>query len=93
MEQLLGNVFNVYKRFATAKSIEVGDFKTKEEAIEAMINHYKTNAKRGNFAYVISQCELEEMSGFVFRKTTLSLCGTDKHFYHKYSKDELLTMT
>lgn len=89
MEELLGNVFNVSKRFATAKSVEVGDFKTKDEAINAMIEHYRTNAKRGNFSYVISECELEEIGGVVYRKLTLSLCGTDKQFYHRYSKNEL----
>lgn len=92
MNKLTGNVFNVYKRFVTAKSVEVGDFETKEEAINAMIEHYKSNAKRGNFAYVISQCELEEINGVIFRKTTISLCGTDKKFYHSYTKEELATM-
>lgn len=92
MGVLLGDVFNVCKRFTTAKTVQIGDFKTKEEAISAMLEHYRTNAKRGNFSYVVSQCELEEIDGTVFRRTTLSLCGADNRFYKKYGKEELAKM-
>ena len=93
MEKILGNVYNVRKGFSTAKSIQVGEYKTADEAINAMLEHYKTNPKRGNFTYTISDSELREIGGIVYRTSILSLCEADKQFYHKYNKIELDAMT
>ena len=90
MGKSLGYVFNVSRRTATGKSANVGDFKTLEEAETAMKKHYMATPKRGQFYYVISEEELEEIGGTVFRKFCLVLSG-DGHrsYYKKYTAEEL----
>lgn len=92
MGQIIGKVFNVQRVHKTAKNVTVGDFDTLEQAKAAMLDHYKTNAKRGNFFYRISEEELEDIGGTVMRRFTISLAGEDGPYYKKFSMDELKEM-
>ena len=92
MSKLLGTVFSVSKNFKSAKSVDVGDFTTKEEAIDAMLAHYKSNPKRGNFKYTINQCELEEVGGTVFRKYTICFGSNNARYYGSFDKSILAEM-
>lgn len=92
MGQVIGKVFNVQRVPKTAKSVTVGDFDTLEQAKAAMLEHYKTNPKRGNFFYRISEDELEDVGGTVMRKFTISLAGDDGPYYKRFSMGELKEM-
>ena len=55
------------------------------EAQEAMLAHYKSTPKRGKFWYAISEDNLREIDGVVFRETCY-----DGQTYHKtFQMDEL----
>jgi len=90
MGKSLGFIFNVRRSTATGKSANVGDFKTLEEAETAMKKHYQATPKRGQFYYVISEEELEEIGGVIMRKFCITLSG-DGHrpYYKKYTAEEL----
>jgi hypothetical protein len=90
MGKSLGYVFNVRRSTATGKSQNIGDYKTLEEAEAAMKKHYTETPKRGKFHYVISEDELEDVGGVIFRKFCLVLSG-DGHrsYYKKYTAEEL----
>lgn len=90
MGKSLGYVFNVRRSTATGKSVNVGDFKTLEEAEAAMKKHYTETPKRGKFYYVISEEELEDIGGVIVRKFCTALYGDGKrNYYKKYSAEEL----
>lgn len=89
MSTKLGTVYNVTRSMAT-KSQNVGDYQTVEEAIAAMIEHYKNTSKRGNILYRISQDTLEEIGGIVMRYFTVSVSGKgEQPYYKKYNRAEL----
>jgi len=90
MGKSLGYVFNVRRSTATVKNVHIGDFKTLEEAEAAMKKHYTETPKRGKFYYVISEDELEDIGGVIFRKFCLVLSGDGKrNYYKKYTAEEL----
>lgn len=91
MGQVIGKVFNVQRVPKTAKTVTVGDFDTLKQAEEAMLEHYKTNHKRGNFFYRISEDELEDIGGTIMRKFMISLSGGG-NYYKRYSIDDLKNM-
>lgn len=92
MSELLGKVFNVSRVPASTHSVQVGDFKTLEEAKTAMIEHYKNNPKRGKFVYRIAEEEIEEIGGAVFRKFSMTIGVGESPYYKKFSMDELKEM-
>ena len=78
-------VYHVYRSTKTRKTVVVGDFETLAEAQEAMLAHYKSTPKRGKFWYVISEDNLREIDGVMFRETCY-----DGQTYHKtFQMDEL----
>ena len=87
MGKSLGYVFNVRRDTSTTHA-KIGDFKTLEEAKSAMLAHYNSNPKRGNISYRISEDELVETEGIVYRKTSIDLCGSGP-YYKKFSAKEL----
>ncbi len=90
MGKSLGFIFNVRRGTATGKSVNIGDYKTLEEAEAAMLQHYHETPKRGKFEYVISEEELEDIGGVTFRKFCMTLYGDGKrNYYKKYSAEEL----
>ena len=46
--KLVKTVYNVSKRLST-KTIDAGDYDTADQAIAAMLEHYKTNASEAIF--------------------------------------------
>ena len=91
MGQVIGKVFNVQRVPKTANTVTVGDFDTLQQAEEAMLEHYRTNPKRGKFFYRISEDELEKIGGTIMRKFMISLAGGG-NYYKRYSIDELKEM-
>lgn len=90
MGKSLGYVFNVSRRTATGKSANVGDFKALEEAEAAMKKHYTETPKRSKFYYVISEEELEDIGGVIFRKFCMALYGDGhRNYYKKYTAEAL----
>ena len=85
MRKSLGYVFNVRRSTATGKSQNIGDFKTVEEATEAMKNHYRETPKRGKFKYIIMEEQLEKIGSTIYRSFTMF----GKRYYKKYTAEEL----
>lgn len=54
-----------------------------------MLDHYKSQPKRGKFDYRI---ELENIGGTVFRRHTISLGLDAGPYYKRYKQDELKSM-
>lgn len=82
-------VFHVTRSTKTGKTVNVGDFDTVTQAQEAMLEHYNKTPKRGKFWYIISEEELEEIGGVVFRKFCTVLSGGDKPYFKRFMSDEL----
>lgn len=81
-------VFHVYKSNKSRKTVIVGDFDTLEEAREAMLKHYRSTPKRGQFWYVISEDNLREVGGVLFRET----CYGDGSYHKTFTANELKTV-
>ena len=92
MAEILRTVFNVRRVPKTARATTVGDFETLEQAERAMLDHYKSQPKRGRFDYRISEDELENIGGTVFRRHTISLGLGAGPYYKRYEQDELKSM-
>lgn len=86
-------VFHVTRATKTGKSVDVGDFDTVEKAHAAMLKHYKETPKRGNFYYRISEEELEEINGVVYRKFCMVLCGGGSPYNKRFTRDDLKKLT
>ncbi len=84
--------FCVSRSTKTGKTANVGDFGTLEQAQEAMLEHYRKTPKRGRFWYNISEEELEEIDGVVFRKFCMVLFGGNKPYYKRFMADELKSL-
>ncbi len=82
-------VFHVFRSTKTGKTVNVGDFDTVEQAREAMMEHYKKTPKHGKFWYSISEEELKEINGVVFREFCMVLSGGDKPYFKRFTADEL----
>lgn len=82
-------VFHVVRSTKTGKTVNVGDFDTVEQAHEAMLKHYKETPKRGQFCYRISEEELEEIDGVMFRSFCLVLSGGNKPYNKRFDSAEL----
>ena len=91
MAEILRTVFNVRRVPKTARATTVGDFETLEQAERAMLDHYKSQPKRGKFDYRISEDELEDFNGVAMRRTTLCLTSGGP-YYKRYDQDELKNM-
>lgn len=92
MSEIIGTVFSV-TRCTSTTSNDVGDFNTFDEAKAQMVKHFQSNAKRGNISYTISENQLENCNGAIFRLFTVNLSGNGKRaIYKKYSRSELETM-
>jgi len=85
-------VFHVTRSTKTGKMVNVGDFDTVEQAHEAMLKHYKETPKRGQFYYRISEEELKEIDGVVFRNFCLVLSGGNKPYNKRFDSVELKTL-
>ena len=85
-------VFHVARSTKTGKTMNVGDFDTVELAHEAMLKHYKETPKRGQFYYRISEEELKEINGVVFRSFCLVLAGGNKPYNKRFDSAELKAM-
>lgn len=85
-------VFHVSRSTKTGKTTNVGDFDTVEQAREAMLEHYRKTPKRGQFWYTITQEDLDEIRGIVFRTLCLALSGEDKPYYGRFMADELKSL-
>ena len=91
--KLVKTVYNVSKRLST-KTIDAGDYDTADQAIAAMLEHYKTNAKRGDFYYKITRENIEEdASGFQCRTISYNVCTLqDPDMHRTYNRRRLDTM-
>lgn len=85
-------VFHVCRSTNTGKTVDVGDFDTVEQAQEAMLKHYKETPKRGKFWYSISEEELKEINGVVFREFGMVLFGDNKPYFKRFMADELKSL-
>lgn len=85
-------VFHVARSTKTGRTVDIGDFDTVEQAHEAMLNHYKETPKRGQFYYRISEEELEEIGGVMFRRFCLVIAGGNKPYNKRFASAELKTM-
>lgn len=92
MGKKLGKVFNVRRIPKTAKAVNIGDFETLEQAEKAMIEHFNSTPKRGNFYYSISEDELEDIGGTIMRKFSITLSSGAGSYYKKYFPTELKEM-
>lgn len=86
MGQILGKTFVVKKLPKTKGSISVGYYDTKQEAKDAMIEHYKNNSKRGKFCYSISEERLEDCGGYIMHSFTSG------DYYTRYTQEQLKYM-
>lgn len=78
-------VFHVYRSNKSRKTTVVGDFDTLEAAKEAMLEHYRNTPKRGQFWYVVSEDNLKEIGGVMFRET----CYFDGSYHRTFKAEEL----
>ena len=85
-------VFHVARSTKTGKTVNIGDFDAVEEAQAAMLTHYKTTPKRGQFCYRISEEELEEINGVTFRRFCMVLSGGNKPYNERFDGAALKTM-
>lgn len=86
-------VYTVVRHTKTTKSTRVGDYGNAEEAKTAMVEHYKTTPKRGDFYYCISQEDLEDIGGVTFRKITLVLNNDgSRNYFARFDRDKLKQM-
>lgn len=85
-------VFHVTRSTKTGKTVNIGDFDTVEQAHEAMLKHYKETPKRGQFYYRISEEELKEIDGVVFRSFCLVLAGGGRPYNKRFDSAELKTL-
>lgn len=83
MAKVIGNVYAVRRNTATTNT-RLGDFATKEEAENFMINHYRSTPKRGKINYTIIAEELKELDGVVFRSYTLAMYGGGGSYFKRY---------
>lgn len=81
-------VFHAYRSNKSHKTTVVGDFDTLEAAQEAMLEHYRNTPKRGQFWYVISEDNLREIDGVVFRET----CYFNGSYHKTFKVEELKVM-
>lgn len=63
-------VFEVTRRVGK-KYDRVKDCTNKEEALNVVISHYKTNSKRGNVRYSIMEMEVENKGSYSTRSFTM----------------------
>lgn len=82
-------VFHVYRANKSRKVVVIGDFDTLESAREAMLEHYRNTPKRGQFWYVISEDNLREIDGVVFRET----CYFNGSCHKTFKAEELKAIT
>ncbi len=85
-------VFHVTRSTKTGKTVDIGDFDTVEQAHEAMLKHYRETPKRGQFYYRISEEELKEIDGVVFRSFCLVIAGGNRPYNKRFDSAELKAM-
>lgn len=85
-------VFHVTRSTKTGKTVNVGDFDTVEQAHEAMLKHYKETPKRGQFFYRISEEELKEINGVMFRSFCMVITNGNRPYNKRFDSTELKTM-
>lgn len=88
MAKILGKVYNVRKNTSTT-AVGIGDYQTLEEAEAAMLEHFRTNPKRGNISYRICEEEICEIDGGRYRSQTFAISGGGSSFYKRYIAKEL----
>lgn len=92
MGKKLGKVFNVSRIPKTAKAVNIGDFETLEQAEKAMMEHFNSTPKRGEFYYTIREDELKDIGGTIMRMFSITLSGGAGSYYKKYFPAELKEM-
>lgn len=85
-------VFHVTRSTKTGRTVNVGDFDTVEQAHAAMLEHYKGMQKRGKFWYRISEEELEEINGIMYRKLCMVISEKNGPYNKKFTGEELKTL-
>lgn len=85
-------VFHVSRATKTSKAVNVGDFDTVSQAQDAMLEHYKKTPKRGKSWYNISEEELKEINGVVFREFCTVLSDGNNPYFKRFTADELKAM-
>lgn len=87
----MGNkkVFHVTRSTKTGKSVNIGDFDTVEQALDAMLKHYREAPKRGKFWYRISEEELKEIGGVMYRQFCLVIAGGNRPYNRKFDGKDL----
>ncbi len=81
----MATVYTVTRRTKT-KTVVVGSYDTETEAKAAMVEHFSSTPKRGNFSYSIAEEELREIGGVTFRSYTSG------RPYSRYTKEQLEAM-
>lgn len=82
-------VFHVTRSTKTGKSVDVGDFDTVEQAQKAMLKHYRETPKRGQFCYRITEEELKEIGGVVYRQFCLVIAGGNRPYNRRFDGKEM----
>ena len=77
-------VFHVTRSTKTGKTVNIGDFDTVEQAHEAMLKHYKETPKRGQFFYRISEEELKEINGVMFRSFCMVIANGNRPYNKRF---------
>jgi len=85
-------IFHVCRSTKSGKTVDVGDFETVKQAREAMLKHYRETPKRGKFWYSISEEELREISGVVFRSFSMVFSDGGRPYFKRFTADELRSM-
>lgn len=82
-------VFHVARSTKTGKTVDVGDFDTVEQAHVAMLEHYKGTPKRGKFWYRITEEELMELGGVMYRRFCIVTSKKNRPYIKKFTAEDL----